>query len=103
MTILPMLPSSLPYVANRYAVSGTIVVCKVKVYAHHPTSFMQYGLGEDISEFIRVNPEVSDLLISLTAAAAKGENVKRFNPFPQGLEVTGRWLSRLLLLAGHRS
>jgi hypothetical protein len=49
-------------------------------------SYMQYGLGEDIGLFVQRNPEVVDLLISLTAAAAQGD-IKRFQPFPAGVEA----------------
>ena len=51
------------------------------VYSH-----MQYGLGEDIMSFIQFNPEVTDLLICLTVAAAQGDT-KRFQPFPAGVEA----------------
>lgn len=47
---------------------------------------MQYGLGEDIASFIHRNPEVTDLLISLTGSAAQGD-VRRFQPFPLGVEA----------------
>eukprot|EP00698_Gefionella_okellyi_P020493 TRINITY_DN643_c0_g1_i1.p1 TRINITY_DN643_c0_g1~~TRINITY_DN643_c0_g1_i1.p1 ORF type:complete len:652 (-),score=119.59 TRINITY_DN643_c0_g1_i1:302-2257(-) len=49
-------------------------------------SFMQYGLGEDVGEYVQSHPEVTDLLIVLTNAAAHGD-VKRFNPFPAGVET----------------
>lgn len=49
-------------------------------------SHSQYGLGEDVGLFIQNNPEVTDLLICLCCAAAQGE-VRRFNPFPNGIEV----------------
>lgn len=42
---------------------------------------MNYGLGEDISSFIHLNPEVTDMLISFTGASAQGD-VRRFNPYP---------------------
>ena len=47
---------------------------------------MQYGLGEDIALYVQRNPEVVDLLVCLTAGAAQGD-VRRFNPFPAGVEA----------------
>lgn len=52
------------------------------VYSH-----MQYGLGEDVAAMILHHPLETDLLISLTCAAAAGTDTKRFNPFPSALEV----------------
>lgn len=49
-------------------------------------SHAQYGLGEDVSTFIRKNPEVADLLICTTYAASQGD-IRRFEPFPVGIEV----------------
>lgn len=52
-------------------------------------SHMQFGLGEDVIAALNSHPEVIDLLISLTSAAA-GADITRFNPFPAGVEVTYR-------------
>jgi len=49
-------------------------------------SHMQYGLGEDVSSFIKNNPEVVDLLICLTFCVACGD-ARRFDPYPFGVEV----------------
>jgi len=49
-------------------------------------SHTQYGLGEDVSQFMHHNPEVVDMLVCLTGAAATGD-LKRFNPFPNGVEA----------------
>ncbi len=43
-------------------------------------------LGADVASEIRDGPDVVDLLISFTYAAARGD-IRRFNPFPVGLEV----------------
>lgn len=49
-------------------------------------SYDSYGLGADIAAMLRKEPLVVDLLICFTAAAAKGD-VRRFNPYPFGVEV----------------
>jgi hypothetical protein len=49
-------------------------------------SYDQYGLGTDVAAAIKHHPEVVDLLISITDAAAQGD-ARRFNPYPTGVET----------------
>jgi len=49
-------------------------------------SYDQYGLGVDVAAIIKSKGQVVDLLISSTKAAAMGD-IKRFNPFPNAIEV----------------
>jgi poly [ADP-ribose] polymerase 6/8 len=50
-------------------------------------SHEQFGLGVDPAAEIAAHPEVVDMLISCTMAAAVGGDCKRFTPFPAHLEV----------------
>ena len=50
-------------------------------------SHEQFGLGVDPAAEIAAHPEVVDMLISSTMAAALGGDGKRFTPFPNHLEV----------------
>jgi hypothetical protein len=49
-------------------------------------SYDQYGLGADVAAAIKHHPEVVDLLVSITDAAAQGD-FRRFNPYPHHVEV----------------
>jgi Poly(ADP-ribose) polymerase catalytic domain len=50
-------------------------------------SHEQYGLGADVATEIRESPEVVDLLISLCYAASQND-IRRFNPFPVGVQAS---------------
>src|SRR5690349_2679262 len=62
-------------------VKPTVCERKLCLFSHE-----QYGLGADVASTITHYPDLVDLLISLTSAAALGD-VRRFTPFPEVIEV----------------
>jgi hypothetical protein len=72
---------------NKMPYSGlkpTVCDLPLCIFSHE-----QYGLGVDLESSIKKNPDIVDLLITLTYAASISETKRfnPFNPFPMGLEV----------------